>query len=248
MVWPLSIAPQVGLGGGTGPKSFFKDYPGIRIEVAEIDPMVVEVAKEYFALPDDPRLRIVTSDGRTHLRRTGRQYGAIFMDAYGVGRYGTAIPFHLATREFFEIARTRLVNGGCLVYNVMGTYTGQNRQTLSGIHATLADVFEVVYVFQALSSGNTVLVAQKIDVGQLSENGTRDGKGWPEGPWLDHPLGAQELSQLVGILYDRGILAQTGFARRVTQLSPVQVPPPGALILTDNFAPVDITPGLRRSN
>jgi len=38
----------VGLGGGSIPKRFWRDYPDMAIEVAELDPMVVEVAKRFF--------------------------------------------------------------------------------------------------------------------------------------------------------------------------------------------------------
>ncbi|MBN2311090.1 MAG: fused MFS/spermidine synthase [Candidatus Hydrogenedentes bacterium] len=230
----------VGLGGGTGPKSFFRGYPAVQIEVAEIDPMVVSVAKEYFALPDHPRIATHVSDGRTHLRRSKEQYGAIFMDAYGVGRYAGCIPFHLATREFFQIARERLVNGGCLVYNIMGIAKGANAETVCGIHATLDDVFDAVYAFQAASSQNTVLVAQKIDPGAPS------AAAWPNGPCLENPLDAERLSEMAATLVEQGLIAQPNLPERVKQLSPLNGAPPSGIVFTDNYAPVDVTPGLRR--
>jgi spermidine synthase len=67
----------VGLGGGTGPKSFLANYPKVNIDVAEIDPEVVKVAQKYFHVPEDPRLHIVASDGRTYLQRSRKTYGAV---------------------------------------------------------------------------------------------------------------------------------------------------------------------------
>jgi len=54
----------VGGGGFSGPKNFLLMYPDIQIDVVEIDPEVIVVAKNYFGLEDDSRLTIYTEDGR----------------------------------------------------------------------------------------------------------------------------------------------------------------------------------------
>ncbi|MCP4643456.1 MAG: hypothetical protein GY851_23615 [bacterium] len=242
----INSALFIGLGGGSGPKAYYKDYPLMQVETVEIDPMVVQVAKDYFALPQDGRVTAFTSDGRTFLRRSRSTYGAIFMDAYGVGRYTGAIPFHLVTKEFFQIARDHLDNGGCLVYNVMGTYNNHKKDTVRGVHATLAAVFETVYAFEARTSLNTVFVAQKIDPAGLDASGTVGGKPWPRGPWLNHPLAAGQLREMATRLAGEGVLKRKGFADRVTQFSEAQNAPVTGTVYTDNYAPVDMSPGLRR--
>jgi spermidine synthase len=233
----------VGLGGGTGPKLFLRDYPRMRVEVAEIDRMVVHVARKFFALPDDKRLTVATQDGRVHIRRAKQPYGAIIMDAYGSGRYGAYIPYHLATQEFFAFARDKLLNGGSLVYNVMGVHGGINDETVRSIHATLASVFQAIYVFEAESSSNTVFIAQKIDAGALRPDGTRGGMGWPDGPWLAHPLGGPDLAALAEKLVDKKRLAEDSLPKRVTQFSPAQSAKLTGRVLTDNYAPVDLSAG-----
>src|SRR3990172_6288904 len=85
----------VGLGGGSIPKRFWRDYPAMLIEVAELDPMVVDVAKRFFGVPEDLRLRIVAQDGRLFLRNTRQRYDMIILDAY----FAESIPFHLTTPE-----------------------------------------------------------------------------------------------------------------------------------------------------
>lgn len=236
----------VGLGGGTGPKAFLRDYPQVRVEVAEIDPVVLDVARTYFALPDDPRLRVIIRDGRVHLQRSQTKFGAIIMDAYASGPYGAYVPYHLTTQEFFQLASKRLENGGCLVYNVIGVYGRRQDETLRGISATLGSVFQAVYAFQARSSLNTVLVAQKIDTSKLFSDGTRNGYAWPQGPWLRHPLTAAELRDLARTLMQQGILRVPGFDKRIGQFSGLQNAPPAEPIYTDNYAPVDLAPGRRR--
>lgn len=246
---PLVIDPTmtsvlfVGLGGGSGPKSFLKSYPNLKkIEVVEIDPDVVKVAKRFFSVPEDPKLRIITTDGRTFLQRSSQKYGAIIMDAYGSGPNGAYLPYHLATVEFFEAAWERLENGGCLVYNVMGTYGGSNDDIVRGMVVTLENVFQHVYVFQAGSSWNTVYLAQKIDYDKLAPNNTRDGKGWPEGPWMSHPA---DLPALAAELAQSGVYVHTGLAQRMTQFSRAHTARRNGRLFTDNNAPVDIAPGRR---
>ncbi|GMV93787.1 MAG: hypothetical protein AMXMBFR82_35650 [Candidatus Hydrogenedentota bacterium] len=232
----------VGLGGGTGPKVFLRHYPDVKIEAVEIDPEVVKVAKRFFEVPEDPRLRIVTTDGRTFLQRTRTVYGAIVMDAYGSGPNGAYLPYHLATIEFFRTAYEHIENGGSLVYNIMGTYGGQNDDIVRGILATLEQVFQQVYVFEAKSSYNTVFVAQKIVEAALAENRTRDGTPWPKGPWLAHPA---DFAQLVTQLEQQGQYIPPNFAQRLTQVSDVLAAPRTGTVYTDNNAPVDLAPDRR---
>src|SRR3990172_771325 len=98
----------VGLGGGSIPKRFWRDYSDMAIDVAELDPMVVDVAKRFFEVREDPRLRIVVQDGRQFLLRSARKYDIIILDAY----FAESIPFPLTTVEFYRLVKSRLEPGG----------------------------------------------------------------------------------------------------------------------------------------
>lgn len=53
----------VGLGGG-GLAQFLRDFvPNVTIEVVELDPVVFEVAKEWFGFRPDDRLTVTLGDG-----------------------------------------------------------------------------------------------------------------------------------------------------------------------------------------
>ena len=231
----------IGLGGGTGPKSFVNNYPEMKVDVLEIDPEVVEVAKEFFQLPSSVRLRVQVGDGRVLLQRAAGKYGAIMMDAYGTGPYGSYLPYHLATAEFFRIAWNKLDNGGCLVYNAVGVHEGLDADVIRDLLPTLESVFQQVYVFQARTSLNTVFVAQKIDVDAL-QDGFRGGKPWPEGAWLAHPLSPAGFSELVLQMPATFREKLPGFEARVTQFSPAYGARRMGTVLTDDFAPVDLLP------
>jgi spermidine synthase len=133
----------VGMGGGTAPSRFYHDYPNAAIEVVEIDPAVVETARTLFALPDGARLQVHVADGRLWLRRTAQRYDLVILDAYLID----TIPFHLATREFFQEAAARLAPGGVLASNVIGAVRGPESRFFRAIYKTLGSVFPHLYVF-----------------------------------------------------------------------------------------------------
>ncbi len=222
----------VGLGGGTGPKAFLDTYSNVNVQAVEIDPRVVEVAKKYFNLPTDPRLKIAVADGRVYLQRTGGKYGAIIMDAYASGPNGAYLPYHLATKEFFDIAYDKLEDGGSLLYNIIGLYGDVNDDIVRGVHATLKAQFQAVYVFEAKSTANTVFLAQKIPAGV-------ERKPWPEGPIAKHPLDADEWKSIVTAFRQHSIPLPSFLERRVTQFSAANSAAADGTIFTDNKAPVD---------
>jgi len=242
----------IGLGGGTGPKAYLRDYSRVTVDVVEIDPVVERVARQYFHLPDDPRLNVFVQDGRAFLNRTRVHYGAIIMDAYAGGPYGAYLPAHLATREFFQIVHERLEHGGSFVFNAIGVHRGMNHDVVESILVTLRAVFPVVYAYQASSSLNTVFVAVKLDEtdsGTNGANGTEaEAEPWPLSPFLDHPASPQTLAGLARTAIEYNFLRERDLPRRLRQVSRAQTAATSAPILTDNFAPVDLNRRSRQNS
>ena len=152
---------MVGLGGGSTQRSYAHHYPHVTVETVEIDPAVLETAKAYFHFKESPKQIIHLADGRVFLRRTEKKYGAILMDAYVQNRYGSSIPYHLATKEFFALASERLTTNGVLAYNVIGSLQALNADIVGTIYKTMNSVFPHVYSFPARTSRNVVLVGTK---------------------------------------------------------------------------------------
>ena len=61
---------MIGLGGASTQRAFEHDYPGVQIDTAEIDPVVLRVAKDYFHFQESPRQHVFVEDGRVYLRRS----------------------------------------------------------------------------------------------------------------------------------------------------------------------------------
>jgi len=133
----------VGGGGFSGPKSFFHHYDHVKIDVSEIDPVVIQVAKDYFFVPYNNRLSIINEDSRVHLTKTETQYDAIILDAYK----GYNIPFHLMTEEFYQLLDEKLSKDGIVVSNFVGTIEGDNSKLFQATYKTMSGIFPEVYVF-----------------------------------------------------------------------------------------------------
>ena len=107
----------IGMGGGTLPMAVHHYFTQTTIDNVELDPEVVAVAKQYFGLKEDDRLKVFAADGRVQLRRFVRQkkqYDLIFLDAFR----GGYIPYHLTTREFLQDIKKVLTPEGVVVSNL----------------------------------------------------------------------------------------------------------------------------------
>ena len=160
----------VGLGGGTIPCFLHKHYPQTTIDVVDIDPDVVDVAKKYFAFREDATMHAHVDDGRRFIEKCRRPYDIIFLDAFG----SEEIPYHLATREFLQAVRRALTPQGVAVGNIWSR--GSNRLYDSMIR-TYQEVFEELYILDVRGAGNEILIAlprkQRIGRDELARRATR---------------------------------------------------------------------------
>jgi spermidine synthase len=146
---PARIA-ILGNAGGTVARAVGHYWPATWIDGVEIDGEVSELGRRWFDMRA-PRLRTHTQDARPFLRRTDERYDAILVDAYRQ----PYIPFYLATREFFELARDRLAPGGRLIINVGHPRSSDALEKV--LTATMRTAFPAVIRVPSEST-NTILV------------------------------------------------------------------------------------------
>jgi spermidine synthase len=209
---------MIGLGGGSAQRAFEHYYPQVTVDTVELDPVVVRVARNYFAFEESERQRVFVEDGRLFLRRSTGRYDLIILDAYVQGRYGSSIPQHLATKEFFELVRNHLTTNGVFADNVIGTLNNWHAGIVGATYRTLKTVFPQVYLFPARTSLNVVLLATKASV--LPDlNGLR---------------------RRAFLLRQSGRVTLPGFLERLER---IHTAPPASTasspILTDDYAPVE---------
>lgn len=110
------------------------------------------MAEKYLGFQRDKRINVAISDGRIYLKRNTQRYDLIFLDAYN----DHAVPSHLTTCEFLELARSRLKPGGVLASNIWSLTL--NRYFTSQIK-TYQEVFPQLYLLQATGSAHYIFIA-----------------------------------------------------------------------------------------
>lgn len=179
----------VGLGGGAMPMFLRAVVPSAHIDVVDIDPDVVAVAKEYFGFREDERLRAHVADGRGFVEAAGPPYDLIFLDAYGPD----SIPEHLATVEFLAAVRARLAPRGAVVGNV---WEFPPNTRFDSMVRTWHEAFQQLYTFDVRGSANHILVG-------LPYGGTQERKALESR--------AEKLERARAIPFDLSALVAEGY-------------------------------------
>jgi spermidine synthase len=129
---------EIGLGGGRTSSYLSAALPNASITSVELDKDVVELAKKYFRFTETDKLKTVVSDGRVFLMRNSGPWDVILIDAFR----GPFVPFHLLTKEFYELVKSRLAPGGVVLQNIEPTTLLFDSAT-----ATLHSVFPSVDLY-----------------------------------------------------------------------------------------------------
>lgn len=136
----------VGFGGGVVVEGV---PPSVRdIDVIELEPKVIEANRRTVALRKfdplgDPRVHLVSNDARGALSLTDRRYDAIVSQP---SHPWTAGASHLYTREFMQLARDHLADGGVFVQWMNVAFLDED--LLRSLTATLIDVFGAARIYR----------------------------------------------------------------------------------------------------
>ena len=150
-LFPRSVL-LIGLGAASLTKFLYRNCPLAKLTVVEINPGIVEAARKYFELPDDPaRIDIVIGDGAEYMLTTGQQYDLILVDGFNEHAH----PGGLNELRFYEACRIRLKDQGLLAVNLIGLCPG-----VKGGFAYIENAFEHrAVMFPVCKSGNTIAFA-----------------------------------------------------------------------------------------
>jgi len=154
---PLAALPRahrvaiLGNAGGTVARAYGHYFPQARVDAVEIDGELTDLGRRFFDLRNR-RMRTYTEDARPFLERSDGGYDTIIVDAYRQ----PYVPFYLATREFFALARDRLAPGGVVVVNVGHPPGNDDLERVLG--RTMESVFSSVRR-DPIETENTLLVA-----------------------------------------------------------------------------------------
>lgn len=145
----------IGMGSGMTAKAVAA-FPVARLEVAEIEPAVIEGAR-FFAekngrIHDDPRVQFIHADGRNYLLAVRDRYDVIISEPSNPWIAGIG---NLFTREYYTLAREKLADGG-VFGQWMQTYA-MAPEDLRMVYRTFAEVFPDVSLW-AVNDSDMVLI------------------------------------------------------------------------------------------
>ncbi|MGZ8919294.1 MAG: spermine/spermidine synthase domain-containing protein, partial [Methylobacter sp.] len=118
---------------------------------------VVKIARSYFGLPLDPRLKIIIDDGGEYMRQRAdvyrEHYSLVFIDAFDHEGMASSI-CHMA---FFDDCKTVLKNDGILIVNLWG---GTHNPLFQQISLWLCRIFNWKVLFLPVrDKGNIIALA-----------------------------------------------------------------------------------------
>ena len=184
----LSKSLLLGGAGYSVAGDYLKRYPDAHLDVVEIDPGMTALARKYFDLADNSRLRIIHEDGRTFINRATYRYDAIFCDAF-TSLY--TIPFQLTTREAVLRMYDLLNRDGIVLVNIISAIEGDEGMFLRAAYRTYRSVFPQVMIFPVGDAGdgksaqNIMLIAMKSGASPSYRSVSRELDGYLAHRWKD---------------------------------------------------------------
>ena len=173
-------------GGGayTQPRAVVTLSPASSVTVAELDPEVTGTAQTSLFV-DTAGMDVIHEDARRALLLSANTFDVVVGDVF----HDVAIPFHLLTREFFELVDARLAAGGMLAMNVVDAFP--DPRLVKAVLNALRPVFEHTAVWvETLPDGPTratyIITARRDRAWPAVVNARRG----PERNWyrIDEPM------------------------------------------------------------
>ena len=201
----------IGLGAGIVPRFVGKHFPGVIIDVVDIDPDIPKIAHEYFAYNKSAKTNIIIGDGRDFINRTKHKYDLIFIDAYNAH----SIPFQLTTQEFYRKVRNALTPQGIVAVNIANL---GKAQFIASELKTIKSIFPHLSIYLCPGKSNYIPFAS------LEAQITQDAQNKK----------ADKIDSGLALNYKMKDIIKT----RMTKLEIKKISKNG-IILTDDYAPVE---------
>lgn len=152
---PMAVNPNIkkilviGAGDGGTVRELTRYNSVERIDMVEIDKMVVEISKEYIPQTasklDDKRVNLYFEDGLKFVKTKNNEYDLIIVDSTDPVGPG----LELFTMEFYENCYNALVEDGILVNQHESPYYAREAQGMQRAHAKIKTIFPIAKVYQA---------------------------------------------------------------------------------------------------
>lgn len=144
---PMKSVLLLGGGGFAWPKHALTEHDDLHLDVVEIDPAIVDIARKHFYLDrlehhlvqagTPERLRISIDDASHFLLGCSDVYDAIINDVF----QGSATPESTSTNAFFAQIKHHLSPGGIYAQNIVTDLTREGGRSLFNLVSKLEETF-----------------------------------------------------------------------------------------------------------
>lgn len=171
---PVDDLLLLGGGGFSYPKHVLTKRSNVTMDVVEIDPVIVRMARRHLYLDKLERyllmdgrldhLEIFIEDGIGHLRTSHETYDAVINDVFEGGKAVT--DFH--DGDAIALVKARLNDGGMYVTNFVVDFTKEGPAALNGFVDRLKKAFAHVHIIDACDdefggADNYIVIATDAD-------------------------------------------------------------------------------------
>jgi len=135
------------IGGGVLmlPIAAYKLFPRLQIDVAEIDKLQIQLARDYFEMPDDPRLNAHIADGIDFVKSSQHTYDMIIVDAFD----GSMVPLHLVNTAAATQYKKAMTKDGIVAINFISEYKLDEPSLAYDIIDSFSPIFRHTELYQS---------------------------------------------------------------------------------------------------
>ncbi len=166
---------MLGLGGGALLHALSHKLNTSSIDVVEINPEIISIARRYFYLDSFKSITVFKEDAQHYISRCKKQYDAILIDIYQDKSY----PKHCATLSFFQTCQKLIKQNGIIVINCA------NMSQYPILLNQLRNIFnQSVLTIRVSNPNNVILVSAHEPIKSLLDKITLKKLGWHENTGL----------------------------------------------------------------
>lgn len=153
------------IGGGAFslPMALLEYFHDVSVDVVELDPLLVELARRFFTLKNDARLQITTGDGRRYIETCQSSYDLIITDAFSE----FDVPESLLNGEAIQHYHRLLAADGMVAINFVADYHTARTSLAHKLFDAFSREFPAVEIYpiefdgEHIGEQNLLLVASK---------------------------------------------------------------------------------------
>lgn len=135
----------IGLGGGSLPMFIYTHFPRIYTTVVELDPDIVDVAKNWFGFQESERMTLTVGDGLEVLKENSKNYDIVVfdIDSKDTTKGLSCPPAVFVDKETLKCVKAMLFPGGLFFLNLVCRDQERNDEVIKSIHQMFPAVCKI---------------------------------------------------------------------------------------------------------